>query len=243
MNTSLLLIRHGDVIYVDRQGRERPELIYNGDTAQLTDLGREQLQNLGGTLLAEGLIPDSIVTSDFRRAVDSTEALKEGLGKRVWTFREQNLRDVIAPGWDGLPKEEFVRLTNGDIYSFAPQTPEQEKYMLNQETLENIITRQRNARYRVRSELVSNHFESRDTLIAVVGHGDALSAFHWEWTHEENELPTSYWEMKDSFYLDKAEAHLLTLDPSLRIVGEGRRIRIPEVDASVEGWRNQGKEK
>ncbi len=235
MNTQLLLIRHGDVVYVDETGTPRPELIYNGDTAQLTEMGRSQLESLGRTLRIEGISPDMIISSDYQRAIDSATALVRGMKNNINIQEQKILRDVYAPNWDGISKEEFIRLTNGDIYSFAPQTPEQSFYIKDQESIADIITRQRRMQYAFNLR--------KGSRIGIVGHGDQLSALHWAMSHDEGELPEGYWQMKELFYLEKAEAHLLTLDPSLRIVGEGRRIRIPEVDASIEGWRNQRPEK
>lgn len=241
MNTQLLLVRHGDVVRIDEEGTPRPDQIYNGNSAHLTKLGLRQLKSLGKRLAAEGLVPDVVFSSDFSRTMISAKGLISGLGVDLRPIGLSALQDVYAPGWDGVPKEEFIQLTHGDVYSFEPQTHKQRLYMRDQESLAALILRQRRAGDRIQKRVRER--EEQPDLIAVVGHGDASSAFHWVHSHVYGFFPASYWEMQDSFKLEKAEAHLLTVDPAFHIVGEGRRIRIPEVDQSVEGWRTQGSER
>lgn len=241
MNTSLLLVRHGDVVRIDEEGNPRPDQIYNGKSAHLTKFGLIQLKELGKRLAAEGLVPDVVFASDFSRTTISAKGLISGLGVDLRPIRLSALQDVYAPGWDGVPREEFIQLTHGDVYSFEPQTHRQKLYTQGQESLVALILRQKTAGDRIQERV--QELEERPHLIAVVGHGDSSSAFHWAHSHDNGVFPASYWEMQDSFKLEKAEAHLLELNGEFRIVGEGIRIRIPEVDASVEGWRTQGSER
>src|SRR3989344_1269323 len=76
-NTTIYLIRHGDLEYPRNEKGQR--LLYEPDTP-LSDTGRAQIQQLAERLDREGRKPKRIYTSPFRRAVETSDIIASGLG-------------------------------------------------------------------------------------------------------------------------------------------------------------------
>ncbi len=63
-----------------------------------------------------------------------------------------------------------------------------------------------------------------------------LCALDWSLKHKN--LPTSYAEMRDSFYPQKGQAVEYTVDPNLKLEGKGRIITTEAAKQTIEGFRN-----
>lgn len=214
----VFVVRHGAVEpTLDAKGQE---LIYGPD-ANMSDVGVSQMQKLGTQLVSEGVTLQAVYRSRYKRAIESTDILKETLHFES-VIPILDLRDVHPNSGEGQPAKELAK-RGGDVYA----SPFSDK----QETLVQISQR---ARKTIR-KILKDAQDSKFKTIGVVSHGDLISAIDWGLKHEEN--PTSYEELKSSFYLQKAEACHYVFDRDLHLVGEGRVISIPEVQLSAEGFR------
>lgn len=208
------LIRHADTIFpVNTQGKR---LIY-GSEAHLSELGREQMRSLRQRFQQEGVRLDVIFTSPYSRSVESAETLREGTGVPLQI--EEELRDTNIPGWIGRPMDDLAEI-GGDLYK-SPLTDDQD-------TLGTLISR-------ARSVLKKIFDGKRDQSIGIVSHGDLLSALAWALDRDDE--PPSYKDLKDHFYLEKAQACRIEVDEKIRRVGERELITIEGVEGSAEAWR------
>jgi len=71
--------------------------------------------------------------------------------------------------------------------------------------------------------------------LAVVSHGDFLSALVW--TLEHKDFPPNYQEMKKHFYLEKGQAVQYKIDKDLKVVKRIKFITVGDVKKSIEYWR------
>jgi len=215
----LFAIRHGDIEYpYDEQGRK----LVHGPNAPLSNLGKVQIHELGRRLTKEGIVLDAVYTSPYLRAQQTAKILSEELsGINKYTI--DGLKDVFPCSAEGKTWEDLEKI-GADIYTHP--------FSENQESLEHLVSR---ARSTIETILVDAKQRGYDS-IAIVSHGDTLSAIDWTLRHPVN--PASYLEMRDASYLQKAQVFEYPLDDKLRLSGEGRLITVEQVKQSVEAFRN-----
>lgn len=215
----IFLIRHGEQEYPhDEQGRK----IVSTLDAPLVELGKEQIRELGGKLAEEGQTLDALYTSPILRAQQSSEVLSETLSIPN-TFVIDGLKENSPNSAEGKTYEELEAI-GGDIYAH-PFSPDQE-------TLEHLVKRTKAAIEFILSDAKERGYKS----IGIVGHGDPLCALDWSIKHTD--LPTSYAEMRDSYYPQKAQAKEYIINSDLRLEGEGRIITTEAAASTIEGFRN-----
>lgn len=90
-------------------------------------------------------------------------------------------------------------------------------------------------------DIVAEAKEKNYQSIGLISHGDTISAIDWILHNSEN--PTFYKEMKNAFYLQKAEACGYTIDENMRLFGEGEIITPEAAKESIEGFRGYRKSK
>ncbi len=133
------------------------------------------------------------------------------------------LKDIFPSSADGKRLDELEAI-GGNIYAFPLDDDPQE-------SLDHLVERVRSTTQVVLSEAAARNYSS----VGLVSHGDTLSAIDWVLRHTAS--PTSYDEMKNDFYLQKAEACGYTLDEQSRLLSEGRIIRVGLVSQSLEAFR------
>lgn len=119
MQTTLLLVRHGDVKRTQSEAGE--QLIY-GPNEPLSDLGTYQIQSLGKKF-SEISPPSIIYTSPTLRAAQSAQLLKDSLANHPAIISKENFRAPHTPQWHDQPVREFVS-AGGDIFAKNPNLPD-----------------------------------------------------------------------------------------------------------------------
>lgn len=220
----VLSIRHGEQLYpFNKQGKK----LVCGVNAPLVDLGRQQMRQLRQEQDRQGIILDAIYRSPLLRAEQSADELIGGRSIPVYVV--DNLKEVFPNSAEGHTYDELEE-RGGDIYAH-PFSPDQE-------TLDHLNERQRAA---VES-ILSDAREKDYTSIGIVGHGDPLCALDWSLKHTDN--PTSYGEMKESYYPQKGQALEYTVSDNepFELTNEGRIITTEAAKQTLEGFRNPNKE-
>lgn len=219
----IFLIRHGEQEYpYNEQGRK----VVSSLDAPLVELGREQIRELGGKLTEEGQTLDALYTSPILRARQSTKVLADEL-EIPNTYVVNELEENSPNSAEGHTYDELEE-RGGDIYAH-PFSP-------NQEGLNHLVERTRDAVKFILSDAKQRGFRS----VGIVGHGDPLCALDWSLKHADN--PTSYPEMRDSYYPQKGQAleYAVSDDEPFRITSEGRIITTEAAAQTIEGFRNPG---
>ena len=220
MNT-LVLVRHGEVEYPFNSEGQR--LVY-GPQTPLSYEGTIQMEKLVDPLSRDKGKVTHLYTSPYTRAWQS--------GLPIWrkfrplTFVKSILKDVYAPGWEGVTMDE-LKEAGGDIYAIPPRSEDQE-------TLEQLVKRAREA-------LEEMTYDYIDSKIVAVSHGDLLSAMNWVLMREG--VPTSYKEMVENRYLEKGEAVRLEVDNELKLRGEGVSIAPERTLLTRENFRGGSSER
>lgn len=217
-------MRHGEVEYSHDEKGEK--LVY-GPNAPLAPLGEAQLHKLGEKLKTDGVTFDALYSSPYLRAGQSAAILSDVLAI-PHIYEVESLQDVFPSSAVGKILDEVAK-TGGDIYSH-PLGNEQE-------TLNHLVERAR----RAIEFIVTDGEAKKYTTVGIVSHGDLLSALDWSLKHPAP--PRLYEEMKNAFYLQKAEACEYIIDSDIRLIREGKIISIDEVKLSIEGFRNLQRKK
>lgn len=208
MNTTLYLIRHGEVEYqYDEQGRK---LAYGPD-AHLSDEGKKQIQRLGERFKKDRVKLDVLYTSPFARAQQSALIIAAEMGD-INVCVEDTLQDVRAPGWVGRTMKELEEI-GGDLYSVPPLTADQESLC--------------GMSIRIIAAIDGILMKERGKHIGIVGHGDPMRVYIDRLIHPNREMPSV---ARDKYYMGKGEAWWLSFDSKL-ILKEGALI-IPESQSS-----------
>lgn len=215
----IFLIRHGEQEYPhDKQGRK----LVSSPNAPLVELGKIQLKELGKKLAAEGQTLDALYTSPILRAQQSSEVLSKTLSIPN-TFVIDGLKENSPNSAEGKTYEELEAI-GGDIYAHP--------FSQDQESLSHLVERTRDVIKLILSDAEQRGFSS----VGIVGHGDPLCALDWSLKHTD--LPTTYAEMRDSYYPQKGQALEYTIDSNLMLEGEGRLITTEAAKQTIEGFRN-----
>lgn len=212
---TVFLIRHGEVEY---PRNEKGESLVYGPTTPLSDLGRKQLEVLGKEFVRQKIKIEAIYSSSYRRAIESSEFFMKNLYYKTPLILTGELRDVDNFGWHGKTMKEYSKLS-GDVYSHPLNKKD--------ESLERLSTRGLN----VFKKIIKNKYNS----LAIVSHGDFLSALVWRLEHKRS--PLNYKVMKKNFYPEKGQAVLYEVNQSLKKVKRVKLITIEEVKKSIEYWR------
>lgn len=215
----VLSIRHGEQLYpYNEQGKK----LISGSTAPLVNLGRQQMRDLRIELDQAGIILNAVYRSPLLRADQSADEL---VGEQQIPIYVVNELKEGFPDSDLGKTYEDLEAIGGDIYAH-PFSPEQE-------SLDNLVKRSRTALEFILQDAKERSYDS----IVIVGHGDPLCALDWVLKHEDQ--PSSYAEMKDSYYPQKGQAkEYIINDENLKIESEGRLITTEASQVTVEGFRN-----
>jgi len=200
MNTTIYLIRHGEVEYqYDDQGRK---LTYGPD-ADLSETGKKQIETLAKKFEKEGVVFDVIYTSPYNRAYESVLIIAKCLNfNQEKVLIEPDFKDIWAPGWIATSMDELKSI-GGDIYSKPPKTKDQE-------SLSHLTKRIISAF----KEVVN---KEKGKTVGIVGHGDPLRVLIFRLQDQVSPLPTMA-EMAEWDYLKKGEAWRLALDEKGRLL-------------------------
>lgn len=217
-------IRHP--AYVDTFDNRGRRLVHGPETP-LSNLGRLQTRQLAATLREMKVRLDSIYSSPYPRAWEMGEILAEELGVPK-LHKVEGLKDVFPNSANGKPWEN-LEIIGGDIYVHPMDGKPQE-------TLTHLIERAG----RTCSLILSQSRASGEETIALISHGDTLSALDWSLKHTTP--PTSYREMAQAFYLQKGEAWKYIFDKNLRFIGEGGLIAPDAAKESTESFRGPSKQ-
>lgn len=214
-------IRHGEQEY---PFNELGGKLVSGVDAPLVDLGKQQMWELKEELDKERITLDAIYRSPLSRAEQSADELIGGQPIPIYVV--DDLKEVFPNSAEGHTYDELEERGGGDIYA-NPFSP-------NQESLDHLVERERKAL----EFILSDAREKGYTFVGIVGHGDPLCALDWSLKHADN--PTSYGEMRDSYYPQKAQAKEYIINSDLRLEGEGRIITTEAAEQTIEGFRNPG---
>ncbi len=218
INMKAFSIRHGEQKYpYNEEGKK----MVSGVNAPLVDSGRVQIRELRQELNRQNISLDAIYRSPLLRAEQSANELA---GEDLIAIHEvDGLKEGFPNSAEGHTYEELEAI-GGDIYAH-PFSPDQE-------TLEHLVQRTRDA-----MEFILRDVKERGyNTIAIVEHGDHLCALDWSIKHEVP--PPTYAEMRDSYYPQKGQALEYTLDPNLKLEGEGRIITTEAAKQTIEGFRS-----
>lgn len=216
-------IRHGEQKYpYNEQGKK----MVSGLDAPLVDLGKQQMRKLRQELDRQDIILDSIYRSPLLRAQQSADELAGE--DPIAIYEVDGLKEGFPNSGEGHTYEELEAI-GGDIYAH-PFNPDQE-------TLDHLVQRSRKAIEFILRDAKKHGYNT----IAIVGHGDPLCALDWSIKHTG--IPTSYPEMRDSYYPQKGQAKEYIFTDNLTLEGEGRIITTEAAKATVEAFRHpSGKE-
>lgn len=170
MNSSMLLIRHGQVD--SPMGLTGPRMY--GAKQPLNKIGEQQMKKLGESFTAQGVAPVVIYTSPFPRAVQSAQILSKELTNHPPVIIRENLRGGSSPQWDGRPVSELANVKE-DIFSTNPYQPD-----IQGETLPEAYAR-------VTQEYQKLLDSNPESTVAIVTHGEIVSIIrHYEKTGDIN---------------------------------------------------------
>lgn len=217
----IFLIRHGEQKYpFSEQGKK----MVSGVDAPLVDLGRIQMRQLKHTLDRQGMKLDAIYRSPLLRAEQSAVELADGQPIPIYTV--DNLKEGFPNSAEGKTYEELEAI-GGDIYAHP--------FNSNQETLEHLVQRSKSAVEYIFQDAKGHGYNT----IAIVGHGDSLCALDWSIKHTD--LPTTYAEMRDSYYPQKGQALEYNFNSNLKLEGKGRIITTEAAKQTIEGFRSSSR--
>lgn len=214
----MFIIRHGEQLYpYNDQGQK----LVCGIEAPLVDLGKRQMRELKEELDRQGVIFDAIYRSPLLRAEQSAVELAGEDSVTIYVI--DGLKEVFPNSAEGHTYEELEAI-GGDIYAH-PFSPDQE-------TLDHLVDRSRAAIKFIFADAKERGYES----VGIVGHGDLLCALDWSVKHTD--LPTTYGEMRDSYYPQKGQALEYNFNSDLKLEGERRIITTEAAKQTIEGFRS-----
>ncbi len=222
-NIQAYFIRHGDVEpTLDDSG----QLLVYGRMALLSSLGKDQMNALAKVFKDQGTVFDVVYTSPYYRTIHSASLIIQNM-PLAELFPIYNLRDVDPNSAIGKPMS-MLKPIHADIYAH-PLGPEQE-------TLEHLTHRAG----KVLEDILSYSLKFSFLSIAVVSHGDLLSALLWYLRHKNT--PPSYAEMVKNFYLEKGQALPCIFSEDLALKTVEPIISAQEVERSREDFRIEKKD-
>lgn len=193
MNTTIYLIRHGEVEYDYKDGKP---LVY-GKKAKLSDRGKEKIAELALAFKRRGINFEGIYSSPLTRAVQSAEFFAAEYKSPIQEV--EDLSDVESPASEmGMTMDE-LKAMEGDTYSL--QGHESQVHMSN----------------RMKATLRKILEENEGKTIGLVSHGDPIRILIFGLKNPDKELP-SMKELAKSDYIDKSQAWRLVFDPEFNLI-------------------------
>src|SRR3989344_7518753 len=199
-NTTIYLIRHGDLEYPMNEHGQR--LLYGSDVP-LSDKGKAQIHRLAKRFDHEGRVLDRLYTSPFERTAETSAIIASELGLPAPTY-DTRFQDIDAGPMMGKLLDDVIA---GRIRDYG-------------ETHEDVLQRM----------LLGVKDIVRDNpgrAIGVVSHGDAIRVLLFRLMHP-NEPLASITELIKEDYLEKGEAWKLVVTPQLRLIEREYIGRPPE---------------
>lgn len=193
MNTTLYLIRHGEI--------DNPQgIVYGRTEMPLSPDGRQQIRNLAETLKQRVITPDVIISSSLVRAVQSADEIKE-----VFPTAPIILKDDLQETDCGRLTGELMSkaIAIGDIYH-ADECKD-----MGIEQPEEIVKRMRRTVLEAKKTYPGK-------VIFLVSHGDPLAFLLRNLLDPNEPLPTKP-DLEAGKYLAKGEAWRITLDEENRV--------------------------
>ncbi len=192
-NTSIFLIRHGDL--------ENPAgTIYDG-TISLSELGRARMRALGHVLRESGVTPDAVVSSDFLRAMQSSEEIMSNYPNLNLSIEpDPRLQDPDSPDMFGKSLVWLAEIvdpyTHPDLADWRIERPPS-------------FTARMVAAIK---DAIDRH---QGKTIFVVSHGDPTAFAMWQLLNPGKPLPSLRELRKESSrvpYLENGEAWQILFD-------------------------------
>ena len=170
---------------------------YTGANQPLSDMGKYQLQSLGGKLSETAYIT-KIYTSPTRRAAQSANLLQDSLSNHPTVIEKEGLRAANTPQWNEQPINDFVAV-GGDLFAKNPKLPD-----VYGETMENAYSRA----IKEFTEIQKTHPEE---VVAIVTHGEIIAMIqHYLRVGKEGQIG-------QDATIDKGEALMLQFTPEGKI--------------------------
>ncbi len=183
----ILLIRHAEQEYPrNSEGKQLVAL----RVTPLSETGIRQAHELAKKIDERDLTPNALFGSPYLRTHQTATIIQGEL--QITVLEEiEDLGEVFPNESEGHTLEELDAIRS-DVYThpFGP----------NQETLEHLVNRQRNALKKILDTAERNG----DKTIAIISHGDPLAALYWALRNKG--IPESYAEMRKDYYPEKGEA-------------------------------------
>ena len=199
MQTNIFLIRHGDV--------ENPEgIIYDG-TISLSEFGKQKMRALGRTLRERGEMPGAVVSSDFLRAMQSSEEIMHNYSDLNLSIEpDSRLQDPDSPDLFGKSLLWLAEIV--DPYTYPD--------------LQNLrIERPPSFTARMVAAIKDVLAKHQGKTVFVVSHGDPTAFAMWQLLNPGKSLP-SLRELRNEkgrvTYLEKGEAWRILFDDQGNVV-------------------------
>jgi broad specificity phosphatase PhoE len=192
MNTTLYVIRHGDVDNPSNMmyGRER--------NIALTQKGVTQLRNVGIGLKNKGVNPEIIYTSPLLRAIQSSNAIAESF-PGIEIIQDEGLLEVNQKGCSTKSIDWFENVVKGDLYNYKGddalvcESPEdQAKRMVD-------VVKKAAKAYKGKTAIL-------------VSHGDPITFMWGRLRQPEGKLPSRLDLLAQGLYPEKSDAVRLVFD-------------------------------
>ncbi len=192
-NTNIFLIRHGDL--------ENPKKIIYDGTISLSEFGKEKMRKLGRIFREMGVIPDAVVSSDFLRAMQSSQEIMSNYPDlNILIEPDPRLQDPHSPDLFGKSIAWLAEIV--DPYTYP-------------ELLNSRIERPPSFTARMVESIKDILRKRGGKTIFVISHGDPTAFAMWQLLNPGQPLP-SLKELKNEkgrvVYLEKGEAWRISFD-------------------------------
>lgn len=111
-----ILVRHGEA--VNNRDKVVSAIFENSDKFPLTELGRKTVAEVTAKMIKK-MRPDVVISSDFKRTVESANIIGESLGLEV--VIDKRLREISIPNYDGKPVFEYAENFISDSERFVKE--------------------------------------------------------------------------------------------------------------------------
>jgi len=190
MNTTVYLIRHGEVEY---RLNEKGERMMYGPEAHLSQFGIEQIRRLGKTLSCEPNKITVLYSSPFTRAQETAKILAEILKVKVLT--DERLKDVYTPGQEKMTMAEAIKKIRAKVNPVMKREDELPVRMKG--FFDEVLNKQ------------------KGQTVAIVCHGDPLRVLIDMLLYPRKKLLST---ARDELYLGKGEAWKLVFNENCQLL-------------------------